>query len=335
MSSATASDPRGGRWRLDTRVAVLDVYPERTRELILARLPTPWTCAFAEGYDDERQLAALRGADVAFANWWEVSADTIAASPDLRLIHKLGAGVDKIDQAACRAHGVRLARVSGGNAVPVAEHTVLLILAALRRLPEIDARTRAGEWFKEEARVIQRQLAGRTVGLLGLGAIGQAVARRLAGFDVEIVYHDPNPPPGDVARSLGVRHLDLDALLRTADVLSLHLPLLPETRGLLGVERIRTLKPGAVVVNCARGGLLDENALAEALRSGHLLAAGLDTFAAEPLRDSPLPELANTVLTGHVAGATFDNFGQMIDSAVANTLALREGRPIPDGDLVI
>ncbi|UED84696.1 2-hydroxyacid dehydrogenase [Streptomyces profundus] len=316
-------------------MAVLDVYPEPTRALIRSRLPAAWHCAFADGYDDERQLAALHGADVAFANWWEVRGDTIRAVPGLRLIHKLGAGVDKIDQAACRERGVRLARISGGNAVPVAEHTLLLILAALRRLPEIDARTRAGEWFKEEARVIQRQLAGRTVGLLGLGAIGQAVARRLAGFDVEIVYHDPNRLPRDVERDLGVRYLDLEALLATSDVLSLHLPLLPGTRGLLGAERIRTLKPGAVVVNCARGGLIDENALADALRSGHVLAAGLDTFAAEPLRDSPLPELANTVLTAHVAGATLDNFGQMVDRAVANTLALREGRPIPDGDLVI
>jgi phosphoglycerate dehydrogenase-like enzyme len=316
-------------------VAVLDVYPRPLRDLISDRLPPEWICRFADGYDRESQHSVLRGADVAFANWYGVDEAALTAAPGLRLIHKLGSGVDKIDQDGCKARGIALIRIAAGNATPVAEHTIMLMLAALRRLPEVDARTRAGEWFKEDARVLQRQLAGRRVGLLGLGAIGQAVARRLAGFEVELVYYDPVRHTAQYERELGVTYLDLDPLVKTADVVSLHLPLLPATRGLLSAERIETLKPGTVVVNCARGGLVDEDALARALREGRILAAGLDTFSQEPPVGSPLLKLSNTVVTAHVAGATFDNFGHMLDRAVANTLAVLRGEPVPAADLVL
>lgn len=317
------------------QVAVLDVYPPPLRTLIRDKLPPSWGCSFADGYEDGHQHDALRRADVAFANWFGVNASALAAATRLRLIHKLGAGVDKIDQDACRAHGVTLARIAGGNAVPVAEHTIMLMLAALRRLPEIETRTRSGEWFKEDARVLQRQLSGRRVGLVGLGAIGQAVARRLAGFEVDIVYYDPIRLPTNHERELSVAYLELEELLATSDIVSLHLPLLSSTRGLLSAERIKKLKADAVVVNCARGGLVDEGALAEALRTNRVLAAGLDTFSQEPPTGSPLLSLPNTVVTAHVAGATFDNFGHMIDRAVANTSALFRGEAIPSSDLVL
>lgn len=315
-------------------VAVLDVYPQPLRELIRRKVPREWACTFAEGYDERSQHAVLRDADVAFANWFGVDQAALMAAPRLRLIHKLGSGVDKIDQAGCRARGIAIARIAGGNAVPVAEHTIMLMLAALRRLPEIETRTRAGEWFKEDARVLQRQLSGRRVGLIGLGAIGQAVARRLAGFEVEIVYYDPVRQAAERERELGVTYLDLDVLLRTSDIVSLHLPLLPSTHGVLSAERIDSLKRDAVIVNCARGGLVDEQALVRALREGRVLAAGLDTFSQEPPVGSPLLDLPNTVVTAHVAGATYDNFGRMLDIAVANTLTFERDGTIPAADLV-
>lgn len=332
---ATDQEPTRVEGTSTVHVAVLDVYPLPLRLLIREKLPSDWTCAFAEGYDQGHQHDALRGAVVAFANWGRVEAAAMEAAPGLRLIHKLGAGVDKIDQGACRAKGITLARIAGGNATPVAEHTVMLMLAALRQLPEVEARTRRGEWFKEDARVMQRQLAGRRIGLVGLGAIGRAVAQRLGGFEVEITYYDPVRLSPDLERGLSVRYLELEELLRTADIVSLHLPLLPETRNLLSRERIQLLKPGAVVVNCARGGLLDEDALVEALSAGRILAAGLDTFAQEPPSDSPLLTLPNTVVTAHVAGATFDNFGLVLERAVANTLSLLRGEGIPPEDLVL
>jgi len=318
----------------DLQVAILDVYPAPMRALIREKLPSSWDCRFAESYEDDDQHAVLNTAEVAFANWGKVDAAAISAAPRLRLIHKLGAGVDKIDQDACRERDVALARVGGGNATPVAEHTVMLMLAALRRLPEIDARTRTGEWFKEDARVIQRQLSGRRVGLVGLGAIGQAVARRLTGFEVDLAYFDPVRLSREREADLGVEYVDLDELLRTSDIVSLHLPLTNETRGVLDAERIQALKPECVVINCARGGLVDEAALLEALSTHRILAAGLDTFQKEPPVDNPLLELPNTVVTGHVAGATFDNFSRMLEHAVANTNAFWQGAPIPASDLV-
>jgi phosphoglycerate dehydrogenase-like enzyme len=316
------------------QVAILDVYPPPLRALVREKLPSAWGWRFAESYEPRDQHDVLSTADVAFANWGGVDAGAVASAPRLRLIHKLGAGVDKIDQAACREQGVAVARIGGGNATPVAEHTIMLMLAALRRLPAVDARTRTGEWFKEEARVLQRQLSGRRVGLVGLGAIGQAVARRLAGFEVTVVYFDPVRLPPEIEAELGVDYLELDTVLRTSDVISLHLPLSATTRGLLDADRIRALKPEAVVINCARGGLIDEPALLEALREGRLLAAGLDTFEKEPPVGNPLLDLPNTVVTAHVAGATFDNFGRMLERAVANTVAYWHGTPLPAGDRV-
>ena len=161
------------------------------------------------------------------------------------------------------------------------------------------------------------------------------MARRLAGFEVDLVYYDTVRLPPGQEKALHADFMDLEALVSTADIVSLHLPLIPSTESVLNADRIRALKPDAVVVNCARGGLLDEEALIEALGSGRILAAGLDTFRAEPPVGSPLLSLPNTVVTGHVAGATFDNFGHMVDHAVANTTAFLRGDPIPDADIVV
>ena len=194
-----------------------------------------------------------------------VTAEILSAATRLRFIQKLGAGVDKIDLKMCSEKGIAVARLAGGNAIPVAEHTLLLILATLRRLPMVDRRTRAGEWLKEESRGVNRQLHGKRVGLVGLGAIGKALVKLLKGFETDIVYFDPGVSPADVEQKLGVRHLPLDELLATSDIVSLHLPLLPETAGLISKERIDRMKRGAVLINCARGGLVDEAALADGI----------------------------------------------------------------------
>jgi len=263
-----------------------------------------------------------------------VTAEILAAAPRLRFIQKLGAGYDKIDLATCKQRGIAVARLAGGNAIPVAEHTLLLMLATLRRLPFIDRKTRAGEWLKEEARGVNRQLTGKRVGLVGFGAIGKALAKLLIGFDVEVVYFDTILPPPEFERNLRVRHLPLDELLRTADIISLHVPLAPETAGLISKERIAAMKRGAVLINCARGGLVDEAALTAALVEGRLFAAGIDAFAKEPPVGSPLLTLDQTVVTPHMAGATIDNFGFVIGRAVANAQQYLSGEGLPGADAV-
>ena len=180
-----------------------------------------------------------------------------------------------------------------------------------------------------------RQLHGKTVGIVGFGAIGRQLARLLAGFDVEIAYHDPQCADPAQEAALGVRHAGLDALISEADVLSLHLPLLPQTAGLISAERIAAMKPGAILVNAARGGLVGDGALADALRAGHIFAAGLDAFAEEPPVGNPLLALSNTVVTPHCAAATIDNFASVAARATQNYARFLAGQALPAQDVVV
>lgn len=314
--------------------AFLDQFHPAIRATIERTAPRAWTLRFARSNAAPDQAAAAADAVLLFPVAAPVRAELLAAAPRLRFIQKLGAGIDRIDLEACRRRGIAVAKLSAGNAIPVAEHTVLMMLAACRRLPEMDRRTRAGEWLKEHARGVNRHLHGKRVGLVGLGAIGMQVARTLAGFGVEIAYYDPAVAP-EAAAAVNARPLALDELLATADVVSLHLPLLPGTAGLIDARRIALMKPDAILVNCARGGLVDEAALARALNEGRLHAAAIDTFAAEPPAASPLLESDRTVVTPHLAGATLDNFANVLGRGFANAERyLAEGR-LPEGDAVV
>jgi len=316
-------------------LAVLDKFHPHIMTAIATAVPADWTVLFIDEGTLAARAAVLRDADIAFVMAAPMPTELLKEPLRLRFIQKLGAGVDRIDLATCAARGIGVARLHAGNSIPVAEHTVLLMLATYRQLPQIDRRTRAGAWNKEDARGEHRQLYGKTVGLVGLGAIGKEVAKRLRGFDVKIIYYDPVRAARDVEQSLAADYADLDTLLRTADVVSLHLPLLPETKNLINAERIRAMKSGAMIINCARGGLVDEPALVAALKDGRLFGAGIDAFANEPPVGSELLELDNTVVTSHLAGATLDNFSGVIARAVANAKAVLRGDALPQTDVVL
>lgn len=317
------------------RVAFLDEVHPAIRSLLIAISPPEWDLAFLASLEADRRDAALRQTDVMFIVGAGIDTALLAAAPRLRFVQKLGAGTDRIDKDACERHGVAVARLQAGNAVPVAEHTVMLMLAALRRLPYFDRKTRDGHWLKEEGRGVQRQLAGKVVGLIGFGAIGREVAKRLQGFDVRLIYYDPYPAPADAVRDLSIARCELDDLLRTADVISLHLPLLPETRNLLDREKLALLKPGATLINCARGGLVDEAALLDALDRSALHAAGLDTFQTEPPGHSPLFGRDDIVVTPHLAGATFDNFEIVFRRGMDNVARFLAGMPLVPAEIVV
>lgn len=320
---------------MNLRVAVLDDVHEDIGRLVTAISPHDWTVSVLASLHGEERRSALGGAEVMFIIGAGIDAPLLAAAPRLRFVQKLGAGADRIDREACGRHGVTVARLQAGNAVPVAEHTVMLMLAALRRLPYFDRSTREGRWLKEEGRGIQRQLAGKRIGLVGFGAIGREVARRLQGFDVGLAYYDPHPAGADAERELSIVRRGLDELLRTSDVVSLHLPLLPETRNLLSRERLALLKPGATLINCARGGLVDEAALAEALERGALHAAGLDTYGTEPPGLSPLFGRDDVVVTPHLAGATYDNFEIVYRRGMDNVARFLAGTPLAPAEIVV
>jgi D-3-phosphoglycerate dehydrogenase len=316
-------------------VGIIDPFHPRIIDVIREVMPASWTLIVAEGRGFDQHVGALAEADVAFVMATPMQAALLERAPKLGFIQKLGAGVDRIDLETCAARGIGVARLQAGNSIPVAEHTLLMMLAACRRLPFLDRETRAGGWDKEAARGVSRQINGKTVGIVGFGAIGRGVARLLSGFGCEIIYFDPVRAPVEVEQELGVSQAQLDELLARADIISLHLPLMPVTAGLISEARIAAMKPGAILINCARGGLVDEAALHRALTSGHLFAAGLDAFSEEPPIGNPLLTLDQTVVTPHVAGGTVDNFRSVAERAVANTELYLTGQALPPDDLVV
>ena len=225
-----------------------------------------------------------------------------AAAPRLSVVGVASVGTDRIDlQAATRA-GVMVVNAPTGNTIAAAEHTIALMLALVRRIPPADASLRAGEW--ERGRFTGAELRHKTLGIIGLGKIGKAVARRAAGFEMRVIAHDPYLTEEQAAEH-GARLVGLPELLLRADVITVHTPLTAHTRGLIGQAQIEAMKPGAVVLNVARGGIVDESALASALADGRLAGAAVDVFAAEPMApDNPLRAAPNTVLTPHLGAST-------------------------------
>jgi len=233
----------------------------------------------------------------------KVTRRLIGEAPRLRWVARAGAGLDNIDVAAAKERGIAVLNVPGANAVAVAELVFGLLLGLLRKIPAADASLRRGEW--EKSRFQGRELRGKTLGIVGLGKIGRAVARRALAFEMTCVGHDPLVPDAD-AEALGVTPLRFDALLARADILTLHAPMTKETKGLIGAAEIARMPKGSILVNAARGGLVDEAALIAALRSGHLAGAALDVFAVEPPGDWTLVNLPNVVSTPHVGAATVE-----------------------------
>jgi len=231
----------------------------------------------------------------------KVTREVLDAAPRLRVVGRAGIGVDNVDVTSATARGVVVMNTPHGNAITTAEHAIAMMFALARQIPEASASTKAGRW--EKNRFMGTELSAKVLGLIGCGNIGAIVANRAIGLHMKVVAYDPFLSEKR-ALELGVERLELDALLARADIVSLHAPLTPQTQNILDRSRIFAMKRGARVINCARGGLLDEAALADALREGHLAGAALDVFETEPATDSPLFALENVVCTPHLGAAT-------------------------------
>ena len=268
------------------------------------------------------QLAALLpGVDGFIAGLDAIDAAALAAADGLRVVARYGVGVDNVDLAAAAARGIVVTNTPGANARSVAELTVALLLLLARPVLRAAAETRAGGW----PRLPGLSLAGKTVGLVGFGAIGRQTARLLAGFDCRLLAYDPLLNEATAA-ALGVRPAGLDELLAASDFVSLHAPVTPATCGMVNVAFLARMKPGAALVNTARGELVDEAALLGALTSGRLRGAALDAFAAEPPGgDNPLLALPNVIATPHMGAHTDGATTAMGRMALANCLAVLRG----------
>jgi D-3-phosphoglycerate dehydrogenase len=277
----------------------------------------------SDATDPSVLLERLRGAEVAvnIRGRTRFTAEVLQGCPKLRLISIWGTGTDNVDLQAAAARGITVTNTPGTNAVAVAEHTIALMLAVVKQLPQADQAIRQGGW----PRNLVPQLRGKRLGIAGTGLIGREVAAMARGLGMEVVAWTFHPDPG-LAEALGFRYIALEELLRTADVITLHLRATPETRHFLNRERLALLKPGAILVNTARGSLVDEAALVESFRERRLAGAGLDVFETEPLPSGhPLASLPNVLLTPHAAGMTPEVIQTGLAMAVENIEGFLKG----------
>lgn len=253
----------------------------------------------------------------------QVDAALIAAGTRLVVIGRAGVGVDNVDLDAATRAGITVVNAPTGNTIAAAEHTLALLYGVARRIASADASVRRGEW--KRAQFTGLELRGRTLGIVGLGKIGLAIALRARAMEMTVIGVDPYVS-AEQAANHGVELVELDAMLERADVVTVHVPLTRTTRGLIGRETIARMKPGAIVLNVARGGILDEAAVADALRSGHLGGAGVDVFENEPPTGSPLLDAPNTLLTPHLGASTAEAQILVSEEVAAQVLDVLDGR---------
>ena len=270
---------------------------------------------------EDRLIERIAGAELVLniRSSSKFSDAVFAACPKLKVLSLWGTGTDHVDLPAARRHGVTVTNTPGVSAISIAEHTLALLFAVVRRVPQTDASVRRGEWQRGQF----TELNGKTCGVIGLGAIGRQFARLAAGVGMKVVGWTMHP------RAIpGVEMVELEDLYRRSDIVSVHLRLSPETAGFLGAREFALMKPGAILINTARGAIVDESALIDALSSGRIGGAGLDVFTTEPLPPAhAMADLPNTVLSPHCAGVTPEALEAGLRMSVENIWAFLEGRP--------
>ncbi len=279
------------------------------RETVDENAGEEYTVLHWNDLSEEERSGALAQADYFMVLGQRITREMMVGAPKLRYIQRTGQGYDNVDVDAARELGIPVAILPTGNAIAVAEHSILLPLALFRKLIGLNEDTKKGEWPAMKYRTTSFEMDGKTHGFIGFGNIGRLTARRSKAFNTRIVYYDVVRAPAEVEEELGAEYLPMDELLRQSDIVSLHMPLLPSTRGIIGAEQLRLMKPTAVLINTARGGLVDEEALCQALEDGVIAGAGLDTFSTDPIpAGSRILSFDNVIATPHVAGGTMDTF---------------------------
>ena len=297
--------------------------PSQAYKKLLARSPAVYYDSLPGA--EERLIERIGDADIVIniRSSSKFTAKVFQACPQMRLISIWGTGTDNIDLPAAANSGVTVVNTPGVSAVSMAEHSLALMLAVARQIPKIDAQTRLGQW----PRGFVSQMAGKTVGVLGLGAIGRRFAQIAGGIGMQVIAWTMHPNAA-LASELRVRLVEKDELFRTADVVSLHLRLSPETKGTIGRREFEMMKPSAIFINTARGPIVDETAMVEALATKRIAAAGLDVYDSEPLPvGHPLTNLENVVLTPHSGGVTPEALEAGLQLSVDNIWSFLEGKP--------
>lgn len=303
--------------------------PQEIIDLAYEKLPAGFTCELLEqSTASSDKVKRFAEADFILGYPGDMSEQEIRAATKCQLLQLMSAGYDRILLPVWRDMKVPVANNGGANAIPVAEHAVLLMLAVCKWLPQHHIALREGQWLGH-AKVLQMfELRQKTVGIVGFGHIGQEVARCLLGFQTTTLYYDVVRAAPEVEAELQARQVPLDELLQQADLITLHTPLIPQTRGLIGAPQLALMKPTAILVNTSRGPIIDEAALYEALQAKRIMGAGLDVFAQEPIDPhNPLLQLDNVVVSPHCAGSTYNTWFRRLDFAFANITRVARGEP--------
>ena len=298
-------------------VFVMEPRPEAHRKIILEQQPAEFSTIWQDSEDPVEILAKIEQADFLISPG--ISAGQLARANKVRLIQMLGVGYDRIDVEAAHARGIPVAISPDGTSSGVAEHAVLMMLAIYKRLTDAHNALKQGRWIRADMRSTCLMLEGKRVGIIGLGRIGREVAKRVRAFGVDVVYYDARRLAESDENESGVTYLPLDELLRSSDIVTLHVFLAPGSRNLIGRREIQSMKPGAVLINTCRGGVVDEQALYDALKSRDLFGAGIDVFAKEPPPpDHPLLSLENVLVTPHMAAHNRDTLTVKARACYAN-----------------
>jgi len=275
------------------------------------------------GVQDPKFVEALKQADaILCGNDLVVNDKVLDMAPGVKAIAKMGAGLDTVDIDAASRHGAVVFHTPGANNQAVADHTFALMLNVARRIIYCDQSLRAKRW--EHTKIMGLEIWQKTLGLIGLGAIGRCVALRAKGFEMKVVAHDPFWPEAFAAEQ-GIEKVEIEELLRVSDVVSIHAPLTPDNKGMIDANALNIMKPTAILINAARGGIVNEADLYEGLKNNVIAGAGIDVFEHEPPSDSPLLELENVVLTPHTAAFTFEGMNNMSVGVVAQLIEFQKG----------
>ncbi len=313
----------------NAKIVFLTGLPQKTVDVILSHNPDEFETQVVRrdtSIDDQKR--AVADADFIMVYGAELADDVLRSAPKARVVQTLAAGYDRMNHGLMAELGVACCNNGGANSWAVADHAVLLMLAVYRKLIASDAATRDGRWNEPITGANTFEMAGKLVGVLGIGNIGRQVARRVQGFDSITQYYDLFPLPEETEQELGLTRVELDELFSTSDIVTCHAPLTPQTRHIVSRDRIATMKPNAVLVNTSRGPVVDEAALIDALREGRIAGAGLDVFEKEPVdRDNPLLAMENVVVTPHTAGTTWDTWPRRAGFAYRNMKGVWEGDP--------
>lgn len=309
------------------KILLTNHYEGKPAEIIKSAVPDGFELEMLESVSQQELEGKVKEAEYLLVSGrLKINRTVLGNAQNIKMIQRTGVGLDSIDLEYIRNHDIPFYVNKGVNAQSVAEHTILLMLASLRNLVEINENTKRGIWKKQAQGVCTHELCGKTVGLIGMGAIGRKVAGMLKAFGAEVLYNDVSKMKQEDENALGIKFSTREEIIEKSDIISLHCPLTDDTHHMINDRAVNKMKNGVILINTARGGLIDEAALINGIKNGKIAGAGIDVYEKEPVDNSEVLNLQNIITTPHIGGVTYDSFYQMMYQAMRNIEMFDKGQ---------